>query len=728
METLNPVFIANLKEQFDTNVGEGGLNQAPGKPDVVLNSDKLDFNTIVQFLNYKEFSKPANDDESFKMFAKDLEIFYGLEDGDESIISKLNKTHTVFGFLKLRECLTYPTTNIEDLKRRQKLVKRIKALPENELNDIEKKLERLRELQRDIIWLLKPKSIEERKIIDSVYFYDKYIGSLNKFEEPLNIYSYFKIFLSPLYGLLSPLLMMILPYLYLRFFSNMKISFWAYVKILKISMFSDVFSFMGGSGGGRGRSRMSRYFSFFLSMIFYIQNLVNSFTISFNTNQIINILHSKMSNYREFCDKGLNLVKSLKETLFLTDLEHPNKYIRDNEFENSPSLFSNKGKVLYANKNCVNYDQLKDLLKEIGNVDFNYSLFKLTQKFDTCFPSMVETKRPMIDFSNLYHPYLESKAVKNNITMGNKYPCNAIITGPNAGGKSTMIKSIGISLLTSQTLGIAFADNLQFTPFNVLNSYLNIPDCKGKESLFEAEMHRSLEHINMCKKLPEDHRSFIIMDEIFSSTNPHEGISGAYAIARKMASFENSICVITTHFNQLTNLESEGGFKNYKIPCAYDSMKKITYPYKLMDGVSDQNIALELLATKGFDEDIINDANTISDSLSLKLDNIENLSNKNLSTSVDTINSKKKNISKLVTSTVSKEEPRVDAEPKVEISNKEEPRGDVGVEVDAEPKVEISNKEEPRGDVGVEVDAEPKVEVSSKEEINDIVDSTVSSN
>ena len=102
----------------------------------------------------------------------------------------------------------------------------------------------------------------------------------------------------------------------------------------------------------------------FLSMVFYIQNLVNSFTISFNTNQIINILHSKMSNYREFCDKGLLLVKSVKETLFLNDLEHPNKYIRDNEFEESPSLFSNKGKVLYANKNCVNYDQLKELLTE----------------------------------------------------------------------------------------------------------------------------------------------------------------------------------------------------------------------------------------------------------------------------------------------------------------------------------------------------------------------------
>ena len=67
------------------------------------------------------------------------------------------------------------------------------------------------------------------------------------------------------------------------------------------------------------------------------------------------------------------------------------------------------------------------------------------------------------------------------------------------------------------------------------------------ESLFEVEMHRSLAHINMCKSLSDEKKSFIIMDEIFSSTNPVEGISGAYAIAKKMASFENSVCLDVDH-------------------------------------------------------------------------------------------------------------------------------------------------------------------------------------
>ena len=42
-------------------------------------------------------------------------------------------------------------------------------------------------------------------------------------------------------------------------------------------------------------------------------------------------------------------------------------------------------------------------------------------------------------------------------------------------------------VIFAQTIGIAFCDSLEITPFSLINTYLNIPDCKGKESLFEAE-------------------------------------------------------------------------------------------------------------------------------------------------------------------------------------------------------------------------------------------------
>ena len=91
--------------------------------------------------------------------------------------------------------------------------------------------------------------------------------------------------------------------------------------------------------------------------------------------------------------------------------------------------------------------------------------------------------------------------VKNTIKLGGGNNRNAIITGPNAGGKSTFIKSLTLSILFSQTLGITTANSFKLTPFSLVNTYLNIPDIKGKESLFEAEMHRAREHLVKLKSL-----------------------------------------------------------------------------------------------------------------------------------------------------------------------------------------------------------------------------------
>jgi energy-coupling factor transporter ATP-binding protein EcfA2 len=590
----------------------------------VLDSSKITFSKSEQFLNTKEFAVVEIEDKNVKLFHKDLEIFNGLDTPESSILSKIDKTKTIFGYLKLKETLLKPTTKIETLNDMQLKIKNYLAIQEQDRTQINASLDKLKELESEIIWLFAPKSLEEQRIIESVYFNDHYFGSLNKFEEPLNVYSYFKIFLSPLYGILSPLLMMILPFLYLRFFSNIPINFSLYVKILKASLFGDLFGMMGSARGGNilggnsgGRIKMSRYFSAFLSIVFYIQNLVNSVNISINTHKVINILHAKLVKFKEFTKISLDLISKLKTPLLLPDCEYPDPFIRDNNFDSAPSLFSNKGRVLYAAKNCLKYSKIKPLLDSVGKIDLFSSIATITKEFDTCFPEIVEHKAPLIEINNLYHPYLGKKATKNSISLGNKRALNAIVTGPNAGGKSTLIKSIGIAIFIAQTLGISFADKLKFTPFDILTSYLNIPDCKGKESLFEAEMHRSLQHIDTCKQLENSQKSFIIMDEIFSSTNPNEGISGAYAIAKKMGSFKNSICIITTHFDKLTDLEKEADslFKNYKIPCLLGNDRTISYPYKLEEGVSDQHIALDLLESKGFDEDIIREAKHISSNL-----------------------------------------------------------------------------------------------------------------
>jgi DNA mismatch repair ATPase MutS len=112
------------------------------------------------------------------------------------------------------------------------------------------------------------------------------------------------------------------------------------------------------------------------------------------------------------------------------------------------------------------------------------------------------------------------------------------------------------------------------------------------------------------------------MDEIFSSTNPEEGISGAYSIADYLGKIDSSISIITTHYQYLTELEDNTkNFVNYKMPVTKDIINnetRITYPYKLQEGISNQYIALDLLRLKGFDLDIVNKAKAVCNKITKK--------------------------------------------------------------------------------------------------------------
>ena len=101
-------------------------------------------------------------------------------------------------------------------------------------------------------------------------------------------------------------------------------------------------------------------------------------------------------------------------------------------------------------------------------------------------------------------------------------------------------------------------------------------------------MHRAREHLVKLKSLNSDDFAFLIMDEIFSSTNPEEGIAGGYAICEMLGKCENSIALITTHFTQLTDLEKTSNYSCYKIPILRDEKDEIVYTYKLERGISDQ--------------------------------------------------------------------------------------------------------------------------------------------
>ncbi|NBU82927.1 MAG: hypothetical protein EBS55_14905, partial [Flavobacteriaceae bacterium] len=151
--------------------------------------------------------------------------------------------------------------------------------------------------------------------------------------------------------------------------------------------------------------------------------------------------------------------------------------------------------------------------------------------------------------SSYYAPLMNDRPVKNNIALNKK----ATITGPNAAGKTTLIKSTLLNIIFSQQFGYGFYKKAKLVPYEFVHSYLNIPDTSGRDSLFQAESRRCREIIT-CLAANKNKRHFCIFDELYSGTNPYEAVASAFGFIKYLNTFENVDLLLTTHYSKLCKL------------------------------------------------------------------------------------------------------------------------------------------------------------------------------
>ena len=163
----------------------------------------------------------------------------------------------------------------------------------------------------------------------------------------------------------------------------------------------------------------------------------------------------------------------------------------------------------------------------------------------------------MIEFKNVTKVYNNNVKALDGVNLEIQSGEFIFLVGPSGAGKSTFIKSVIVNILFAQTICVASAEHFKMTPFRMIETYLHIPDSKGSQSLFEAEMYRSRDYLERLKELDSEDFSFIVLDEIFSSTNYIEGFSGAYAILKKIGNFQNTLSMTTTHYSDLEKLEKD---------------------------------------------------------------------------------------------------------------------------------------------------------------------------
>lgn len=538
------------------------------------------------------------------------------------VFETLNHTQTSFGEKYLRRLLSTPLDDITLLKQRQAKLK-ILAKDPKLLKNLTEAIANIQSTEKTLLWFWNPPSPEMGQLHDMIYYNIPAIEQINENTLFMQLTNLYKMFAVPAITVLSPIMTIILPYIFLKFLGADASMTDIYTSLTQnVAKMAAKFSFGLGTAADGKPSTIVKYLSIAMWVVFYIQGAYSSILNAYNTNKIINNIHTKANQVSQFITSHQTLLTHLTKAGFKT--EHLQSQcsltplFSHKVFTTTPQLISNKGVILTAYYKLLKLkDQLIPAMQLIGEIDAYLTITKLITTHNFSFTTFIDphaTKKPVIKLKEAYHPVIpKSRLVTNSIAMSEKSSTHHLITGPNKAGKSTYIKSVIISLILSQTLTISNSSRASITPFSYIDSYLNIPDCEGKESLYEAELNRCYEHLQtVAKYKTQKHKyMFTIMDEIFSSTNNMEGRAAAHAILKHLSNQPNSAYIVTTHYYELSKLEDETkkSIRNYKFTCeTSSSTQETTFDYKIQRGASDQYIALQLLKDKGFNHTIIEDA------------------------------------------------------------------------------------------------------------------------
>lgn len=231
-----------------------------------------------------------------------------------------------------------------------------------------------------------------------------------------------------------------------------------------------------------------------------------------------------------------------------------------------------------------------------GSIDCAVSLASYRRYAeDICIPEFSADNRMSI--KGVYHPLIVN-AVRNDMD----YSRNTIITGSNASGKSTFIKSAAIALILGQTLHICHGESAVIPRCGVMTSMAVRDDVLSGESYYIREIRYLKRMVELCGS---GRTMFLAVDEILRGTNTRERIAASKAVMEYFSD-QNCMVIVATHDTELAEYFRDK-CDNFHF-CETVSEGDVVFDYKLHEGISATSNAIRLLGAMGFPEDIVSAA------------------------------------------------------------------------------------------------------------------------
>lgn len=297
------------------------------------------------------------------------------------------------------------------------------------------------------------------------------------------------------------------------------------------------------------------------------------------------------------------------EPMFVIDLNNDLKKLEIEEEKEIERILREFSKRIYEI-----LPQLITNLSIISNIDFIFARGKLAYDMEAIKP--IINDNGIISLKSAKHPLIDKdKVVPIDISLGNNFN-TLVITGPNTGGKTVTLKTVGIlTLMTQFGLMIPCFDNSEVAIFDEI--FADIGDEQSIEqslSTFSSHMKNIIDIINNAKT-----NSLILFDELGSGTDPEEGSGLSISILNYFLE-KNIRTIATTHYSQLKMYAMST--ENVQNGAMEFNVEKLEPTYKLIIGISGKSNAFEISKKLGLDDSFIINAKKFISNNDLSFDKL----------------------------------------------------------------------------------------------------------
>lgn len=535
----------------------------------------------------------------------DLELIKSIDPDSDPIYSYLFDNSNTFSTKCTEQITQYYTTDVVFLKDNQQLIKTYKKIPQKKSEDKYSSISELwNEIKNDL-------SFKEK------YYYLDWpmLEFLNKSENFLQWMSIYNI-ASPVISFFIPIIILIIPFFIIKL-KGLSLTIPEYIEVLKTVISNHS---IGKLFTEFNNVEIGQKIYLLVSAAFYVFSIYQNIVLCTRFNDNMMKIHKYFAVIKEYLVYTINSMENyliyssslhthyefnnilIDKIKILTELK--NKISRISEYKLSFKKIFEIGHILkYFYEIYENKDYNDALLYSFGfngYIDCIEGLQNNVEERKIKFAEFINKKKKT-NFKNNYYAVLKNNnPVKNNIKLDK----NIIITGPNAAGKTTVLKSVLINVILTQQFGCGFYDSAKFKPFKYIHCYLNIPDTSGRDSLFQSEARRCKEILDIIDHNKKDSH-LCVFDELYSGTNPEEAIISSTAFMEYLAKNKSVSSMLTTHFISVCEkLDNNKNITNYHMDVTKEN-NKITYNYLFKEGISKIKGGLNVLYDMNYPKEII---------------------------------------------------------------------------------------------------------------------------